>query len=119
MGAYCTQPDAEAQRPVSLYQTRPVGPGGLLNSTELDGAAFGQLSFYVRCERPVIGRMCGNGYDDLNQTRGSLGLPNTSGMPTGRVRYSRSERLMLCPVSWTAASGQPALCPVKGYNGSI
>ena len=23
------------------------------------------------------------------------------------------------PVSWTGASGHPALCPVKGYNGSI
>ena len=55
MGAYCTRPDAEAQRLVSLYLTRPVDPGGLLDSTGLGGAASGQLSFCVRCERPVIG----------------------------------------------------------------
>ena len=85
MGAYCTRPDAEAQRPVSLYQTRSVGPSGLLDSTRVDGGASGQLSVCVRCERPVIGRIRGNGYDDLNRTRGSLGLPDTSGMPTGRV----------------------------------
>ena len=24
-----------------------------------------------------------------------------------------------CPVSWTGASGQPVLCPMKGYNDSI
>ena len=88
MDAYCTRPDAEAQRPVSLYQTHPVGPGGLLDLTELSGAAFGQLSVCVRCKRPVIGSICGNGYDDLNRTRGSLGLPYTSGMMTERVRYS-------------------------------
>ena len=119
MGAYCTRPDAEAQRPVSLYLTRPVGPGGLLDSTGLDGGVSGQLSVCVQCERPVIGSMRGNGYDDLNRTRGSLELPDTSDMLIGRVRYSRPERLVLRPVSWTAASGQPALCPVKGYNGSI
>ena len=85
MGAYCTQPDAEAQRPVSLYLTRLVGSGVLLDSTGLDGGASGQLSVCVRCERPVIGSMRGNGYNDLNRTRGSLGLPDTSGMPTGRV----------------------------------
>ena len=54
MGAYCTQPDAEAQRPVSFYQTRPVGPGGLLDSTGLGGSASDHLCFYVRCENPVV-----------------------------------------------------------------
>ena len=98
MGAYCTRPDAEAQRQVSLYLTRPVGPGGLLDSIGLDGGASGQLSVCVRCERPIIGSMRGNGYDDLNRTRGSLGLPDTFGMPTGRVWYSRLERPVLRPV---------------------
>ena len=88
MGAYYTRPDAEAQRPVSIYQMRPVGPGGLLDLTGLGGAVSGQLSFCVRCEHPVVGRMHGNGYDDLNWTCGSLGLPNTSGMPTRCVWYS-------------------------------
>ena len=119
MGAYCTRPDTEGQRPVSLYQMRPVGPGGLLDSTGLDGGVSGQLSVCVRCERPVIGSMRGNGYDDLNGPCGSLGLPDMSGMPTGHVQYSQPERSVLRPVSWTAASGQPALCPVKGYNGSF
>ena len=79
----------------------------------------GQLSVCVWCERPVIGSMRGNIYDDLNRTRGSLGLPDMSSMPTGRVRYSQMERPVLRLVSWTAASGRPAICPVKGYNGSI
>ena len=86
MGAYCTRLDAEAQRPVSLYQTRPVGPGGLLDSTGLDGAASGQFSFCVRCERPVIGRMRDNGYDDLNWTRGSLRLLDASGIHDRSIR---------------------------------
>ena len=94
-------------------------PWWLTDSTGLGGAASGQLSFCVQYERLVVGRMRGNGYDDLNRTRGGLGLPDTSGMPTERVRYSRTERLVLSPVSWTAAFGQPALCPVKGYNSSI
>jgi hypothetical protein len=63
--AYYTRPDAEAQR--------PVGPGGLLDST--GGAAFGQLSFYVRCERPVVGKMSSNSYDGSNWT-----LPDTFGV---------------------------------------
>ena len=54
MGAYCTRPDAEAQRLVSFYQMRPFGPGGLLDSTGLGGSASGHLCFCVRCERPVI-----------------------------------------------------------------
>ena len=66
MGAYCTRPDAEAQRPVSLYLMRLVGPGGLLDSTGLGVEASGQLSLYVWCECPVIGRLCSNGYDSLN-----------------------------------------------------
>ena len=88
MDAYCTRPDAEAQHPVSFFQMRPVGPGGLLDSTGLNGGAFGQLSVCVWCECPVISSMRGNDYDDLNRTRGSLGLPDTSGMLTRRVRYS-------------------------------
>ena len=76
----------EAQCSVSLYQTRSVGPGGLLDSTGLDDTASGQLSVYVRCERPVIGRMHGHGYDDLNQTCGSLGLSDTSGIHDWSIR---------------------------------
>ena len=79
MGAYCTRPDAEAQCSISFYQTRPVGPGGLLDSTGLNGSASGHLCLCVRYERPIIERMGSNGYVGLNWTRGSLGA-------TGHVR---------------------------------
>ena len=94
MDAYCTPPDAVAQRPVICDSA-----SGVSVRLSAEGAATAKF--------------------DLNWTCGSLGLPDMSGMPTRRVRYSRPERPVLCPVSWTAASGQLALCPVKGYNGSI
>ena len=74
--------------------------------TGLGDAAFGQLSFYVRCERLVIGRIRGNGYDDLNQTRGVWGYqthpvcrPDMFGIHDQSVRcYVRSVGLQR-PVS--------------------
>ena len=79
MDAYCTPPDAEAQRLVSFEQMHLVSPGGLLDLTGLGGSASGHLCLCVRYERPVIGRMGSNGYASLNRTRGSLGA-------TGHVR---------------------------------
>ena len=75
MVAYCTPPDAVAQRPV-IYDSA----SGVNVRLSVEGAATAKF--------------------DLNWTRGSLGLPDTSGMPTGRVRYSRPEHPVLRPVQY-------------------
>ena len=97
MGAYYTRPDAEAQHPVSFYQTRLVGPGGLLDSTGLGGTASGHLCICVRCERTIIVSMGSNDYVGLNWTHGSL-------VATGHVRYSDRTRPVFTIGASSAAS---------------
>ena len=75
--------------------------------TRLDGGAPGQLSVYVRCERPVIGSIRGNGYDDLNRTHGSLAA-------TEHVRYSDRTRPVCTVDASGAASDRLEKRPVKG-----
>ena len=79
-------------------RTRPVGKRRFWNLTENDQMLVAQ--------RPV----------SYSAASGHLKLP----LKSGHVAVvGRPDAEVQRPVNMTGASGQPVLCPVKGYNGSI
>ena len=81
-----------------LDRTRPVGKRRFWNLTGNDRTLVAQ--------RPV----------SYSGVSGQLKLPLKS---EHVAVVGRSDAEVQCPVNMTGASGLPALCAVKGYNGSI